>query len=61
MQKRLAIGRGVKNLDLKNRGGTPPASLRVKNTISQTILKNANYYNMMLHTMILKIYSKVYM
>ena len=33
MQKHLAIGRGVKILDQKNRGGvqrTPPASLRVK-------------------------------
>ena len=39
MQKRLAIGPGVKILDLKNRGGvqrTPPASLRVDNSVCLT-------------------------
>ena len=44
MQKRLAIGRGVKNLDLKICVGTPPASLKVNNTVSHTILVNANCY-----------------
>ena len=45
MQKHLAIGRGVKILDQKNRGGggfneppLSPASLRVKSEISFTSL-----------------------
>ena len=51
MQKRLAIGQGVKILDQKNRGGFNeplPASLRVNLEISTTVLKadsavNDNY------------------
>ena len=41
MQKHLAIGRGVKILDRKNRGGVqrtpPPASLRVKALVDALI------------------------